>query len=146
LKVLITDRSGSGGKGRRGLKGKVRSFTEAILRGLDVTRREISILLTTDAEIKELNSEYRGKDRPTDVLSFPMDDPLLIGDVVISVERATSQALQYGAREDEELARLLAHGTLHLLGFDHENGGRQAAKMKRKEEELWELLKADGLI
>ena len=95
---------------------------------------------------KELNREYRGKDRPTDVLSFPMDDPVLLGDVVISIERAAEQAERYGFSEDEELARLLVHGTLHLLGFDHKNGGRQAAKMKRKEEELWALLKANALI
>ncbi|MBE9531713.1 MAG: rRNA maturation RNase YbeY [Proteobacteria bacterium] len=106
----------------------------------------MSILLTTDEEIRELNSRYRDKDRATDVLSFPMDDDLLMGDVVISIERAIFQAGEYGFSEDEETARLLIHGTLHLLGYDHENGGRQAAKMKRKEDELMAALKAGALI
>lgn len=146
MKVLITDRSGGGGKGRRGLKGKVKSITEFIMKELGSAEREISILLTTDAEIKELNRKYRGKDSPTDVLSFVMDDPELIGDVVISIERVSDQASRFGCSEDEECARLLAHGTLHLLGFEHENGGTEAAKMKRKETELLAALKAQRFI
>lgn len=146
MKVLITDRSGKAGKGTRGLKGKVKSFAERVLKELDCAEREISILLTTDEEICELNSKYRKKEKATDVLSFPMDDPVLLGDVVISIERAFEQAGQYGLSADEEIARLLIHGTLHLLGYDHENGGRQAAKMKRKEEGLWVELKTRSLI
>jgi probable rRNA maturation factor len=146
MKVLITDRSGKGGHGERGLKGRVRALAGHILKGLDLNGREVSILLTTDEEIKELNTKYRSKERATDVLSFPMNDPELLGDVVISIERARDQARRYGCSEYYELSRLLVHGTLHLLGYDHENGGRQAAKMKRKEEELLAALKADGLI
>lgn len=105
---------------------------------------ELSLLLTDNDTIQELNSTYRGKDRPTDVLSFPMDDPVLMGDVVISLETAAAQAESYGVANDEELSRLLVHGTLHLLGYDHVNGGRQAAKMKRREAELMALLLEEG--
>ncbi len=92
--------------------------------------------MTGDGEVKELNRKYRNIDRPTDVLSFPMKDPYMLGDVVISVERAAQQAARYGVTVEGEVTRLLVHGTLHLLGYDHARGGRQAAKMKRKEEEL----------
>lgn len=87
---------------------------------------ELSLVLCDDAFIHPLNRDYRGKDRPTDVLSFPqregdhadIDDPLL-GDVVISVETAARQAIEHGHSLDRELAVLLVHGILHLLGYDH---------------------------
>lgn len=143
--VLVTDRSGKGGRGISGLKGKVKKIAAFLLKELDCTGCEISILLTTDEEIKELNSRYRDIDKPTDVLSFPMEDPELLGDVVISFERVLLQASRHGLSNDEELSRLLVHGTLHLLGFAHEHGGREAARMKRREEELLTALKAGGL-
>ncbi len=108
--------------------------------------RELSVLVTGDAQIRGLNSQYRKIDRPTDVLSFEMDDPVMLGDLVISVERAAAQATEYGVTFDEEAARLVAHGLLHLLGHDHVNGGRQAARMKRAEEELMEAFRGCGLI
>ena len=145
MKALITDRSGPGGKGVRGLKNKVRAMALSLLSELSLKEAELSILLTDDAEIKGLNRQYLGKDRPTDVLSFEMEDPVILGDVVISVERAGAQALALGFSFDAEIARLLVHGTLHLLGFEHERGGRQAAKMKRREDELLAVLKAGGL-
>jgi probable rRNA maturation factor len=137
VKALITDRSGT-----RGFKGKVESMAKAILKEMALNEAEISILLTDDEEIKGLNSRYLSKDRATDVLSFPMDDEVILGDVVISVERAKVQANARGLSDTEEIARLLAHGTLHLLGFEHVNGGRQAAKMTEREAELMRALKA----
>lgn len=104
------------------------------------------MLITSDADIRDLNRKFRGIDKATDVLSFPMDDPVMIGDVAISLERAGEQASAYGAGLIEELARLIVHGTLHLLGYDHVNGGRQAAKMKRREDELLDALKRHGLL
>lgn len=90
---------------------------------------EVSILLTDDESIAGLNSEYRGVEGPTDVLSFsqhegeddfaPGGEENLLGDVVISVETAERQARERGAELDEELDVLLAHGLLHLLGYDH---------------------------
>lgn len=108
--------------------------------------RELSVLLTGNSVIRELNREYRGKDKPTDVLSFPMEDPCLLGDIVISTEKAASQAEEFGVSFDEEVSRLLVHGLLHLAGYDHVRGGWQARKMKKKEEELMGLLRAGRLI
>lgn len=108
--------------------------------------RELSILVTGNERIRELNASYRSIDRPTDVLSFPMDDPSMLGDVVISVEKAQAQAALFGVTAEEETGRLVAHGLLHLLGYDHVRGGRQAAKMKRAEEGLMELFRREGFF
>lgn len=121
-------------------------MAETALRGLGYERSELSVVLTGDAEIRVLNREYRGKDKPTDVLSFPMGDEYLLGDIVISVERARSQAAEFGVTYDEELARLLVHGLLHLLGYDHVKGGRQAGRMREKEEEMMGLLEGKGFF
>lgn len=144
--VLVTDRSGKDASGTSGLKGKVKKIAAVLLKELECREREISILLTTDEEIGELNSRYRDIDKPTDVLSFPMEDAELLGDVVVSYERVLEQATRFGVTNDEELSRLLIHGTLHLLGFEHEHGGKEAAKMKKREEELLAVLKTSSII
>ena len=94
--------------------------------------------------MKELNSAYRGKNKSTDVLSFeagiPVNDSALnniLGDIVINIPRADSQAKEYGTGFYEELYRLLIHGTLHLVGYDHELSKYEERKMKKKEEELF---------
>lgn len=107
---------------------------------------ELSVLLTCDETIRELNRTYRSIDKPTDVLSFPTGDDALIGDVVISIETARRQAVDYDAPIKEELARLLIHGALHLMGFDHVNGGRQAAKMKLRELEVFKELREAAVL
>lgn len=105
---------------------------------------EVSLYLTDDAEIRELNAQYRGKDSPTDVLSFPQTDddaidalgegmPRLLGDIVISVERARAQAEEYGHGYDREIAFLAVHGTLHLLGYDHEEEAERREMRQREE-------------
>src|SRR5579883_146589 len=106
---------------------------------------ELSVVVTDDAQIQTLNREYRGKDCPTDVLSFSQlegvdnfphapGEARLLGDIVISYDRVRAQAAEYGHSEKRELAYLAVHGLLHLLGFDHETEpGRQ--KMRRAEEE-----------
>ena len=93
---------------------------------------DISVTVTDNIHIHELNREYRGVDRPTDVLSFPMysftdDDmpeegpaPVVLGDIVISVERAKEQAVEYGHSFQREISFLTVHSVLHLLGYDHE--------------------------
>lgn len=99
--------------------------------------KELSVLLTDDKEIHRLNRDFRGKDKPTDVLSFPMPDPDLLGDVVISLPTAKRQAKKFGVSFEEEFYRLLVHGTLHLLGFEHERVSKGVAeKMRRKEKAL----------
>jgi probable rRNA maturation factor len=86
---------------------------------------EISLLILDDATIREINRLYRGIDKPTDVLSFPMDSErsaakYMIGDVVISVDKVKKQAEDAGISFERELAYLYIHGLLHLLGYDHE--------------------------
>lgn len=97
--------------------------------------------------MRELNRLYRGKDRPTDVLAFPQicgsmdlpgepdgaEPPVSLGDVVINIHAARRQAAEYGHSLAMEVRRLLVHGFLHLLGYDHENGGAEQRRMKRQE-------------
>jgi probable rRNA maturation factor len=94
----------------------------------------VSVLLTGDAEIQRLNREFRGKDKPTDVLSFPAGDGFrrvrVAGDLAISVETAAREAAQRGHALELELRVLLLHGVLHLAGFDHET---DSGEMARKE-------------
>jgi len=87
----------------------------------DVPQTELELLLTTDEEIHALNKTYRGKDRPTDVLSFGLEDETTLGQLVISVPRAAAQAEEIGQSLNEELRFLFSHGLLHLLGYDHED-------------------------
>ncbi|HVC34255.1 MAG TPA: rRNA maturation RNase YbeY [Chloroflexota bacterium] len=105
---------------------------------------EISLVVTDDAEIQALNLAYRGKDCPTDVLSFSQAEgpvgfpetpgtPRPLGDIVISYDRVRAQASEYGHSERRELAYLAVHGLLHLLGFDHESEP-QRETMRRAEE------------
>lgn len=93
---------------------------------------EISLLMTDNENIKTLNRDYRGKDQPTDVLSFPMDDAKMLGDVVISMEKCEEQAKNGEISTEREMAFLYIHGILHLLGFDHETS-------KADEEEMFAL-------
>lgn len=109
---------------------------------------ELSVLISDDAELHELNRAYRGVDAPTDVLSFgddtsdddgpafvrPPDAPRYLGDLAISYERAVAQAAEYGHSHERELAYLAVHGVLHLLGYDHERGQEDAAAMRAREE------------
>jgi len=108
---------------------------------------ELSIALVDDAAIRELNRNYRGKDRPTDVLSFSQRegeaaiDRQLLGDVVISVETARRQAERRGSTTEEELRELLVHGILHLLGYEHERSRSEARRMFRKTREVLAALR-----
>ncbi len=90
-------------------------------------KAELSVVLVSDRTIRKLNREWRGKDSATDVLSFPLSLeappvglPFELGEIVISVERAVEQAESFGHSLERELAFLFVHGTLHVLGFDHE--------------------------
>jgi probable rRNA maturation factor len=105
---------------------------------------EVSVLLTDNATIRELNRTWRGEDRPTDVLSFsqregegpPGEDPAgasLLGDIVVSVEQARLQAEAYGHSLRREVAFLTVHGFLHLVGYDHQTPEDEAEMMSRTE-------------
>ncbi len=111
---------------------------------------ELSIAIIGMDEMTELNGRYRGKEGPTDVLSFPCDDPcpvvapgepVMLGDVVISPEVAEQQAAELGHTVEAELNLLLVHGVLHLLGYDHESDEDAEAMQARERAVLsaWEL-------
>ncbi|HME92409.1 MAG TPA: rRNA maturation RNase YbeY [Myxococcaceae bacterium] len=121
---------------------RLRSAARLFLRRLGVRGAELSICLVGDAAIRRLNRTWRRIDRPTDVLSFPAGQmpgaaqgPKLLGDVVISVDTARRRAGMSRRALDAELARYLAHGLLHLLGYDHHTRA-QAASMAKLEESL----------
>lgn len=115
---------------------------------MECEKARLSVLITDDREIQEINRKWLGKDRPTDVISFsqiegapvPTD---FMGDVVISVETAARNAREIGHSLEEEIDRLLVHGVLHLLGYDHVRGGRQAGKMKKEEQRIMARLRED---
>ena len=113
------------------LEETINIVIEKVFEYEDVEPRNVSVLITDNEEIHGLNLEYRGKDAPTDVLSFPLfdedgnlDDEEL-GDIVISLERAVAQAEEYNHSLKREVAFLTAHSMLHLLGYDHENGEQE---------------------
>lgn len=105
---------------------------------------EVSVSIVTDVEMHELNRSYRGVDRTTDVLSFPLEEqrpiaPTLLGDVVISLRRAQEQAEEYGHSLEREMAFLAVHGTLHLMGYDHETEAEDRDMQERQERVLESL-------
>lgn len=100
---------------------------------------ELSVLFTDNAEIKKLNMRYRDKNKPTDVLSFPSGGgpgPAMLGDVVISLPVAKSQADRAGWSLEKEILFLLIHGVLHLMGHDHERGAKEAVEMADLQKKL----------
>jgi rRNA maturation RNase YbeY len=110
----------------------------AILTDVGETSAELGILFVGDQRMRGLNRKYRGKDRTTDVLAFAMREAPhssagLLGDVVIAVPTAIRQAKQGQRSLDEELTVLLVHGILHLCGYDHERGEKEARRMHRRE-------------
>ena len=111
---------------------------------------EVSVVLSTDEYIRELNRQYRGKDCPTDVLSFALNEgeevevidgpeEVLLGDIIISLDTAARQAEEYGHSLERELAYLTVHGMLHLLGYDHMNE-EEKQEMRQEEEHILSLL------
>lgn len=107
-------------------------------------RGELSIRITSSAEMRELNRRFRRKNKSTDVLSFPADTPKLAGDIAISAEIAAANADALGHSVDTELKILILHGLLHLVGYDHET---DAGEMLAKETKLRQRLNLPvGLI
>jgi probable rRNA maturation factor len=100
---------------------------------------ELSLILTTDEDIRILNNKYRNLDEPTDVLSFATGEPLMLGDIVISADTARRQAASNGNTLSKELAQLYIHGFLHLLDFDHELSQEDAEIMFSVEAEILKL-------
>lgn len=92
---------------------------------------DVELLLTNDATIHALNKQYRGKDKATDVLSFSLEDPVHLGQLVISVDRARQQAKDIGQSLEDELQFLFTHGILHLLGYDHEEPEEEKVMLQK---------------
>ena len=93
---------------------------------------EVNVLVTGDAEVRRLNRQFRHKDKPTDVLSFPGMDPSFAGDIAISAATASRNARRLGHSTAEEMKVLLLHGLLHLAGYDHEHDEGQMARKEQK--------------
>jgi len=132
------DVRGSGVDGRA-----LRATAKRLLAVAGEAGSSLSLTLVGDDAMRDLNREHRGKDRPTDVLSFPLldvdhvsgEEERMIGDVVISVDTAGRQAADYDAPLQRELERLLIHGILHVLGHDHMEAGERE-KMEAEERRL----------
>lgn len=150
LRVIITN-SQKKVKIPTGLRMLVRRCCHAVLQleGFEGTA-EISVNFVDNEEIHQLNKQYRDKDMPTDVLSFVMGengqydiDPKtgaqILGDVVISMEKAVEQAYRYGHSLQREVGYLTAHSVLHLLGYDHEDN-MERVRMREKEEQVMQQL------
>ena len=134
------------------LERAVKSVCEAVLAEEECDfDAEISLTLTDDESIREINREHRGIDKPTDVLSFPMlefdgdcydveEEPdsglVVLGDIVISMERAAAQAEEYGHSLKRETAFLTAHSMLHLLGYDHVDDEEGERVMREKQDKI----------
>lgn len=113
---------------------------------------QVSVTFTDDEGIRELNRQYRQIDRATDVLSFPLIDfeggeepptdevEVMLGDIVLSLERAQAQAEEFGHSMEREVAFLTVHSMLHLLGYDHVNSEEEDAEMRRRQREVLEKM------
>ena len=145
VKVIIS-KSSKDVKVPTGVRLLVRRCCHAVLVNENFSgSAEISVRFVDDEVIHSLNREYRNVDRSTDVLSFPLGEngvydinndtgAKMLGDIVISIDHAISQAEMYGHSLEREIGFLTVHSMLHLLGYDHENGGLEAVRMREKEE------------
>lgn len=136
------------------LKMLIREAVEATLDFEDYRNIcEVSVTFTDNEGIRELNGKFRQIDRPTDVLSFPLfdfegnsDEPPvdemmnMLGDIVISLERAKEQADEYGHSFEREVAFLTVHSMLHLLGYDHETGEEDDKNMRARQSEIMDIM------
>jgi len=126
----------------------IRNTVLKILKTLDCEDKEVSLFFVDDEKIKQLNKQYLGKDKATNVLSFSLLEgeygninPQILGDVIISVETAQRDALYGKLTVDQEIDFLIIHGILHLLGYNHENTTKkETKKMRQKEKNLFNAI------
>jgi len=134
-----------------GLKSqKIKRLLKKALKDLVNHDVELSILFTDDNHISQLNRRYLGRDSVTNVLAFPMSggsstdvDSGLLGDVVVSVDTAIRESKDLGVPLNETIYRLLIHGVLHLLNYDHEKSSEEALRMEKEEHRLLALIMED---
>ncbi len=127
---------------------KIKQEMEKVLKDLGCDNRELSILFTDDREMSALNSQYRAKEGSTNVLAFAMDESgttgdgcaspqsAMLGDVVISLDRAQQESVEFGETLEQRVNTLLVHGVLHLVGYDHEKNDEEAILMEKMEKRL----------
>jgi probable rRNA maturation factor len=136
-----------------GIRAQLERRVGAMLALLQLEKAELSLVLSGDEQIRELNKIYRSKDKPTDVLAFPMREgdfgrfhaalpSLLLGDVIVSVPTAIRQARVAKREAREEITMLIAHGLLHLLGWDHETPAKDR-KMRAETDRLVDAAQAE---
>ena len=123
----------------------IRRLAQSILVQAGHPTAQLSLSLVGKTRMRSLNRKYRERDYPTDVLAFPMGSmgeqtEVFLGDVVICLPVAIGQASRFENSPDQEILRLLIHGTLHLLGYDHEQSPREATRMQRKERAMLKKL------
>jgi probable rRNA maturation factor len=123
-------------------KDKIRYWLEQAIKILTVEADEMSIIFTSDEQIRMFNRKFRNIDRETDVLSFPLGERNLegkinLGDIIISIDTAERQAQELGHSVDTEIKILIIHGLLHVLNYNHETDD---GEMKKKEQELLSFL------
>jgi probable rRNA maturation factor len=139
------------GAGKKLPGRKIKKIALTILELVGEENAELSLALIGNREIKKLNARYRKKDYATDVLSFPVEgiilkETRLLGDVVVSVEKAAEQAKARGHSSEQELVTLLIHGVVHLIGYDHERSAREARAMRKVEKRIYRQLCERGVI
>ena len=137
--------------GRKIPSRRLKRVAQVLLRLARREDAELSLVLIGNAEMQRLNARFRHKDYPTDVLSFPAANNLptearLLGDVIISVDKAAAQAKEQRRTFEQEMVTLLIHGIVHLLGYDHERSAREARRMRRLEKKMARQLCDLGLL
>lgn len=149
MEVLINNRQK---KSKLNLR-RIRSIAEEVMRFEGQSEQtELSVVFCDDDFIQKLNDQYLGKNRPTDVLSFPMEeddfdnDVKMLGDVVISIETAERQAAKMRHSIGHEVVFLLIHGLLHLIGYDHATNKTEMNRMRQREETICRLLAEKKLL
>jgi len=132
---------------------KIRRVAQKILADLALPDAELSILFVNDVQIQELNRRYLRRDKPTNVLAFPMRKgeyatlhPHILGDLAISVETAKRQSNRFGLNPMQMVTLLMIHGILHLVGYEHEGTRKGAREMALKQKELLQKCRNIGTV
>ncbi len=112
----------------------LKKVAKIVLKGENKREVGLSIALVGPTRIKELNKKYRGKDKTTDILSFSSNFQLELGEIVICLSEVKKNAKEFDSTFKRELSRVLIHGILHLLGYDHEKSKKEAEEMEAKQE------------
>ena len=131
---------------------RIKKVAERILADLALPDAELSILLVNDIQIRELNRRYLHRNKPTNVLAFPMRKgefpslhPYLLGDLVISVETAQRQSNRFGLDEIGMVTLLMVHGILHLVGYEHEGTRKGAREMTLQQKQIFQSILKEGI-